>query len=116
MTDPELRELRRRLDAIPRGRGRRIPVELRARITACVVVKCRERGDGWSELVRKFGVAAGMLRRWSSRRTSEQVLLRRVEVTEAAAAERTVTLVSPTGMRVEGVTIADAISVLRGLA
>src|SRR6478672_8022071 len=36
MTDPKLRELRRKLDSIPRGRGRRIPLELRARVTAWV--------------------------------------------------------------------------------
>lgn len=36
MTDPEFRELRRRLDSVPRGRGRRIPLELRPRVTAWV--------------------------------------------------------------------------------
>jgi hypothetical protein len=56
MTDPELRALRRRLDSIPRGRGRRIPVELRMQVTAWVA-KHRKRGDSWSELVRKTGVS-----------------------------------------------------------
>jgi hypothetical protein len=35
---------------------------------------------------------------------------------EAAPTERTVTLVSPTGIRIEGVTIAEVIAILRGLA
>lgn len=91
MTDPELRELRRRLDSILRGRGRRIPVELRVRVTAWVV-KRRERGDGWSELVRTVGVSVGTLQRWSSRRARGRVTLRRVEVAEEEEAERTVTL------------------------
>ena len=115
MTDPELRELRRRLDSIPRGRGRRIPIELRARV-ATWVAKHRKRGDSWSELVRKTGVSMLALQRWSSSPVRRAVLFRRVEVAEAAPAERTVTLVSPTGIRIEGVTIADVIAILRGLA
>ena len=116
MTDPELRELRRRLDSIPRGRGRRIPVELRTQVTAWVV-KRRKRGESWSELVRKTGVSMLALQRWSSRPARRRaVMLRRVEVSEAAPVERTVTLVSPTGIRIEGVTIADVIAILRGLA
>jgi len=43
-------------------------------------------------------------------------MLRRVEIAELARPERTVTLVSPTGVRVEGVTISDVIEILRGLA
>lgn len=114
MMDPELRELRRRLDSIPRGRGRRIPVELRAQVTAWVA-KHRKRGDSWSELVRKTGVSMLALQRWSSSPARRSVMLRRVEVTEAAPAERTVTLVAPTGIRIEGVTIADVIAILRRL-
>ena len=115
MTDPELRELRRQLDAIPRGRGRRIPLELRARVTAWVA-KRRERGDGWSELVRKTGVSMLTLQRWSTPPSNRPVKLRRVEVTEPAQVERTIVLVSPTGLRLEGLTIADVIAILRGLA
>lgn len=115
MTDPELRELRRRLDSIPRGRGRRIPVELRTQVTAWVA-KQRKRGDSWSELVRKIGVSMLSLQRWSAGPARGPVMLRRVEVAEAAPAERVFTLVSPTGIRIESVTIAEVIAILRGLA
>lgn len=115
MTDPELRALRRKLDSIPRGRGRRIPVELRTQVMAWVA-KQRKRGDSWSDLVRQTGVSLLTLQRWSSRPAPRAVMLRRVEVAEAAPAERTVTLVSPTGIRIEGITIAEAIAILRGLA
>src|ERR1700761_1072741 len=98
MTDSELRELRRRLDSIPRGRGRRIPVELRARATAWAA-KRRALGAGWGEIVEKLGVPASTLHRWSSEPASGAVALRRVEIAEPARAERTVTLVSPAGMR-----------------
>ena len=80
------------------------------------VAKHRKRGDSWSELARKTGVSMLALQRWSSRPANRAVMLRRVEVTEAAPAERTVTLVSPTGIRIEGVTIAEVIVILRGLA
>lgn len=119
MMDPELRELRRRLDSIPRGRGRRIPVELRTQVIAWVA-KHRKRGDSWSELEEKTGVSLLTLQRWSSSPARRAVMLRRVEVVEAAPAdapaERTVTLVSPTGIRIEGVTIVEVIAILRGLA
>lgn len=65
MTDPELRKLRRRLDSIRRGRGRRIRVELPARV-AVWVAKRREHDNGWSELARKLGVSGLTLQRWSS--------------------------------------------------
>jgi hypothetical protein len=42
-------------------------------------------------------------------------MLRRVELAEAAPVERTVTLVSPTGIRIEDVTITDVIAILRAL-
>jgi hypothetical protein len=115
MMDPELRELRRRLDSIPRGRGRRIPVELRAQVTAWVA-KHRKRGDSWSELARKTGVSMLSLQRWSAGPARGPVMLRRVEVAESAPTERSFTLVSSTGMRIEGVTIAEVIAILRGLA
>lgn len=56
-------------------------------------------------------------RRRVAPRSSRPVLLRRMEVTDAAPAERTFALaVSPSGLRIEGLTIADVIAILRGLA
>jgi hypothetical protein len=80
------------------------------------VAKHRKRGDRWSELVRKTGVSMVTQQRWSSRPARRAMMLRRVEVAEAVPVERTVTLVSPIGIRIEGVTIADVITILRGLA
>lgn len=86
MTDPELRELRRRLDSILRGRGRRIPLELRTQVTAWVA-KHRKRGESWSELVRKTGISMLSLQRWSASPARRAVMLRRVEVAEAITPE-----------------------------
>ena len=75
----------------------------------------RKGGDSWSELERKMGVSTLTLQRWSSSSASRAVMLRRVEVVAAAPVERTVTLVSPTGIRIDGVTITDVIAILRAL-
>lgn len=114
--DRELRDLRHHLGAIPRGRGRRFPAALRERITAWMVAR-RTRGAGWSELARELGVPAGTLQRWVAPRPERagQVALRPVAVTDEPA-RRTLTLMGPSGLRIEGVTIADVIAILRGLA
>jgi hypothetical protein len=82
-------------------------------------VRQRKHGDSWSELVHKLGVSTLTLQRWWSSPPSgrsREVILRRVEVAEPASAERTIVLVSPTGLRIEGLTIAEVIAILRGLA
>jgi hypothetical protein len=116
MMDRELRDLRRQLDAIPRGRGRRFPAPLRERLVAWVTAR-RVRGDWWCELARELGIPAGTLQRWATPRPACQrvMALRPVDVV-GEPASRTVTLVSPSGLRVEGVMIADVITILRGLA
>jgi transposase-like protein len=114
MMDRELQDLRRRLGAIPRGRGRRIPVALRERVVAWMAMR-RARGEWWCELARELGVTASTLKRWTTPRAEGARPLRPVQVIEAPPC-RTMTIVSPSGLRVEGVTIADAIEILRGLA
>jgi transposase-like protein len=114
MTDRELQSLRRQLGTIPRGRGRRIPAALRKRITEWATAR-RGRGTWWSELARQVGVPAQTLMRWAAARNERSLLLRPVEVLESAP-DRSVTIVSPSGLRVEGLTITDVITILRGLA
>jgi hypothetical protein len=112
----ELRELRRDLGAIPRGRGRRIPAALRARVITWTAAR-RTRGAGWRELARELGVPAGTLTRWLAPGPAQapQVALRPVAVLDAPA-RSPLTVVAPSGLRVEGVTLADVIAILRGLA
>jgi hypothetical protein len=114
MTDRELQDLRRRLGTIPRGRGRRFPADVRERIVAWAAER-RVRGDWWCELSRELGVPARTLKRWATPRPGRAVSLRPVDVIDERPV-RTVTIVSPSGLRIEGVTIADAITILRGLA
>ena len=114
--DRELRDLRHHLGAIPRGRGRRFPAALRERILAWTVAR-RARGAGWSELARALGVPAATLQRWLTPRPERAaaVALRPVAVTDEPAC-RPLIVVAPSGLRIEGVTIADVIAILRGLA
>lgn len=78
-------------------------------------VEQRARGIGWRTLAREIGLSALTLQRWTSHRPAQVVALRRVELEESVPVERTVTLVAPNGMRVEGVTVRDAVAILRGL-
>ena len=116
LLDRELRDLRHHLGAIPRGRGRRIPAALRARVIAWTAAR-RRRGAGWHELARELGVPAGTLTRWLAPRPEHAplVALRPVAVSDAPV-RPPLTLVAPSGLRIEGVTIADVIAILRGLA
>lgn len=115
MMDRELQDLRRRLGTIPRGRGRRFPAALRERIITWTVAR-RARGDWWCELSRELGVPAQTLKRWAAQRPDRALSLRPVDVIDDELSTRTVTIVAPSGLRIEGVTIADAITILRGLA
>lgn len=74
----------------------------------------RERGMWWCDLEREIGVSAETLKRWTTSRTTSATMLRPVEVIDAPPSG-TVTLVSPTGLRIEGVAVVDAIAILRGL-
>lgn len=114
MQDREGRELRRRVARLKRDRpGFRFSTKLRADITAWVA-KQRERGAWWCELSGAVGVPEQTLKRWAAPRATASVIVP-VEVIDAPPVG-TVTLVSPTGLRIEGVAIADAIAILRGLA
>lgn len=72
-------------------------------------------GYQWGALSRALGIPAKTLQRWTMTRTERPLSLRPVDVIDDPAV-RTVTIVSPSGLRIEGVTIADAIAILRGLA
>lgn len=100
---------------LKRGRpGFRFSSGLRAAITAWVVEQ-RERGTWWCDLSRALDVPAGTLKRWAAPRSATGAVMLPVEVIDAPPLG-TVTLVSPTGLRIEGVAIADAITILQGLA
>jgi hypothetical protein len=113
MVDRELRELQRAIAAVQRRRRRRYPAKLRARISAWVATR-RAKGAWWCDVARPLGVSAPTLKRWAEAAPTTPIALRPVDVIDLPPAG-TVTLVSPTGLRIEGVAVADAIAILRGL-
>ena len=110
----EAGELKRRVERLRRDRGDRFPPLLRARITAWVRAR-RELGDWWCDLSHAVGVPEETLKRWAIPRCDPRVAMLPVDVIDAPP-PGTVTLVSPTGLRIEGVAISDAIAILQGLA
>jgi hypothetical protein len=81
----------------------------------------RERGVKWREIAGTVGLSESVLVRWTSgeprRRTSAKIVPVRVAVPPTSVGVLGgVTLVSPSGYRVEGLAIADALEALGTLA
>jgi hypothetical protein len=87
---------------------------LRAEIAAWVAEQ-RSRGAWWCDLADTVGIPADTLKRWAAPPMTASTTLLPVEVIDAPSVE-TITLVTPKGLRIEGVSIASAIAILRGLA
>jgi hypothetical protein len=116
MQDREAQELRRRVARLKRERpGFRFSAALREKVTAWVLAQ-RERGVWWCDLERAIDVPAKTLKRWATPQITAPagLVMRPVDVIDAPPTG-TVTLVAPTGLRIEGVAVADAIAILRGL-
>ena len=117
MPDRELQALHRLLARVQRGRGRRYPAAVRERVRAWTAER-RTRGDRWDELAGELGIHSHTLQRWATLPVERAVELRPVAVLDVGEVPpaRALTIVSPSGLRIEGVTIADVIAILRGLA
>jgi hypothetical protein len=114
--DRELHNLRRELARIERGPGCWYPPELRDRITSWVR---RQRADGiaWRELADEIGMSWRTLLRWTSPRTARAwpALVPVEVVANTVDRNRAIRIVTPGGLRIEGITIADAITLAREL-
>ncbi|HTE56562.1 MAG TPA: hypothetical protein VK698_37170 [Kofleriaceae bacterium] len=116
MADHEGRHLRRQVVARVRGRGKRYPEGLRRRVTAWA----RQRRDGGASLQvlsKELGLSMETVRRWTATArdsTPARTALVPVEVIEEPTA-RLAVVVSPSGFRLEGLTLDEAVAVLARL-
>ena len=111
----EVSELRRRVHALGlRHRGARVPPTLRAAIAAYARDE-RTAGASCGAIAERLGVSAESIRRWARPGPARdgRGLVPVHVVAEAAA---TITVWSPTGYRVDGLSVEEAAELLRRLA
>src|SRR5882672_8803152 len=101
--DRELRVLCRALQTFKRRSTARYPAKLRVRIAAWVIAR-RDRDDWWTEISEALGIPTQTLVRWAEPIGSTAAELRPVEVIDAPPVG-TVTLIAPSGIRIDGVSI-----------
>jgi len=111
-----------------RGRTSRVPETVRETVLAYVAA-ARAGGLEWREISQALGLSPGALRRWQLANSMKKrdnngkppraflpVVLHRSARTKATTTIATVSLTSPTGYRVEGLTARSAAELLRLLA
>jgi len=107
--------LRRELSRLETGRGRRYPPELRARVVAWASRRHRA-GASWEDIKEELGLQWDSVRRWCQDTNSVPVrALVPVRVVPTRAVERLVSVSSPGGFRIEGLTLDEAAQLLRAL-
>lgn len=89
-----------------------MPPELKARATAWITEQ-RAKGHTVVALAARLGVAPGTILRWSE--GSVRAVVPVHIVPDETSATVTVAVVSPSGFRIEGLSLADAARVLREL-
>lgn len=113
-TDKEAAILRRELSRVTTGRGKRYPRELRERVVAWAKRR-RAAGASLESIKRDLGQRYDTVRRWCAVATpapARALVPVRVIVERQ---ERTVSVVSPSGFRVDGLSLPEAAALLREL-
>src|SRR5687768_6547566 len=99
--DKEAAKLRQELSRVETGRGKRYPKELRQRVVAWAQRR-HSQGASWEAIKAELGQKFDTVRRWCLAADRSRALVP-VRVVPASV-PRTVSIVSPTGFRVEGLT------------
>lgn len=109
-------ELRRQVRALGlRHRGARVPPTLRASIAAYARDE-RAAGASCQAIAERLGVSSASIRRWAFTGPARAGMAALVPVhVVAEAAAKTLTVWSPTGYRVEGLSVAETAELLRRL-
>lgn len=115
MHDQELRDLRRELAAVERGPGRYYPDALRVRVARWAR---RQLDDGAALMViaAELGLRRDTLRQWTTvPKPAATTAMVPVEIVADALRSAHVSVVSPNGFRIDGLTLDEAVAVLRRL-
>lgn len=113
----ELTVLKRELSRGERGRGKRYSMDLRKRAVAWAEGR-HQAGVSWPEISRELGLGRDTARRWCGgqrKATKHNRSLLPVKVVQKSADNGRLALVSPNGFRIEGLTLAEAATMLRAL-
>ncbi len=106
--------LRRALKAHEAARGKRYDTALKKRVIAFAEAKRRD-GRSWADISSELGIAFETVRRWCVA-TDGVHRMREVHVVAERSVQRVVTVLAPSGHRVEGLSLHDAAALLRALA
>ena len=114
MTARQASSLRAALASHEPARGKRYSPALKARILEFAQLR-RGEGVSWADIAGDIGIAFETLRRWSMAATPKRSRAMVPVRVVADRAERTVIVVSAGGHRIEGLTLDEAVAVLRAL-
>ena len=118
MSDPAA-EVRAALAALgKRGRTTRIPDDVRVMVLRYAGQQ-RRRGVSWRTIASELELSASAMQRWAKRHTRRRIrraaAMVPVQVREERLEERGLAVVTPSGVRVEGLSLEAAVHVLQQL-
>lgn len=108
--EQEIHRLRLALGRLERGRGKRYSAELKQRVAAAAI-ELRRKGQGWQSIGRLLGIPHETVRRFADGAGRAAF----VPVVVAEPKSSGLTLVTPEGVRVEGLSVAEVAEILRRL-
>lgn len=114
MSQRAAEKLRRELDGVKGRSGPCFPGDLKAR-TAAWIAERRAAGAAVAELAAALGLSSGTVLRWSTPTTQRSRALVPVEIVAEPIATSSMSIVSPSGFRIEGLSFADAVAFLKAL-
>jgi hypothetical protein len=97
-----------------RGVTTRVPASVREAVVA-YAQEARSAGRPWSEIVAQVGLSKTSVRRWMKAPRRREAQFKPVQVKMPIPEKRGLVLVTASGDRIEGLTVSEATTLLRGL-
>lgn len=113
MAQREATILRRELGKVTSRRGPCFPAELKQRVSRWLISQ-RAAGMMVADLALELGLSTGTVLKWSTGAKRSRALVP-VEIVPSVRTERSVSILSPSGFRLEGLQVAEAAELLRAL-